>query len=416
MPFVPNFLPSRNAPLFKNGPWPPGTSFPIQVPGLPPIQLDQTQAGFCGGMSFLTRDIFEAGTPQLQGKDSVLVPAELAKLLQAKTLLAFLPVIGQWLHVTSEVDHGTVFGGKGLYAETIECTPQITAAIDAGVLFPIGVVLSHSTVPVSVFNNHVELVYGYERNGDILKLHVYDCNFGGTSDPTNLDHTYISLDVSSTSPVKPIETNGTPADNMTGRIRGFFPVPYEFHDPAPAYIDDASALQVTKSPPGQMAPGTTVTTEVSLLNTGSTTWTADRYELASEQSLHNRRWGATSHPVSGSVRPQRRGTFSFTTKAPAAVGPATWAWQLARKPDEVFGPQAAKRVLVGAQTAQCQAIRDRLTKIKQELAALKVEKDQLDPRDPHELARIKAILKEMTKLNGTVVDLQHQAAVAGCAL
>jgi hypothetical protein len=30
-----------------------------------------------------------------------------------RTLDAFMPVIGQWLHATSELDHSTVVGGKG---------------------------------------------------------------------------------------------------------------------------------------------------------------------------------------------------------------------------------------------------------------------------------------------------------------
>jgi hypothetical protein len=386
----------------------------VQVPGLPPILLDQTQAGFCGGMAFLTREIFESRTPQLQGKDSVLIPLALAKLLMLRTLDAFMPVIGQWLHVTSELDHGTIFGGEGLFAETVKGCQAVTDTVDSGQLCPIGIVLSHSTVPVSVFDNHVELVYGYERAGDMLTLYVYDCNSGG-SDPAFLDDDYIRLDVSSTSPAKPIETNATSTTGMPNRIRGFFPLPYQFKDPGPAYIDSATALQFNK-PPAQMAPHGTTQSHVSLLNDGSTTWTADTHHLASQAPLHNTRWGASAQHLAGPVRPQHRATFDFTSTAPATVGPASGAWQIVRDAADAFGPQATARVLVGAQSPQCQVIRDKLAAIRQALAALKLEKDSLNPRDPHELARIKEILKEMAKLNEDVVDLQHEAAVAGCAL
>ncbi len=65
MPIVPGFLPSTVAPLFPNGPWPPGMGLRVSVPGLPTVALDVTHLGLCGGMSFLARDVFESGAPRL---------------------------------------------------------------------------------------------------------------------------------------------------------------------------------------------------------------------------------------------------------------------------------------------------------------------------------------------------------------
>jgi hypothetical protein len=143
---------------------------------------------------------------------------------------------------------------------------------------------------------------------------------------------------------------------------------------------------------------------------GSTTWTADTHHLASQIPLHNTRWGAAAQHLSRPVPPQERASFDFTSRAPDIIGPATWAWQMVSDPSEPFGPQAAAQVLVGALTSQCQAIRDQITAIRRDLAALKMEKDSLNPRDSHELVRIKKILKEMAKLNEDTVDLQHEAA------
>src|ERR1700689_1986360 len=93
MPAVPGFLPSQNAPLFTNDgpatPWPPGTSVSVSIPGLPAVNIGVTQMGLCGGMSFLTRDIFESGTPQLRGTDSTKIPLALAELLVGRLVQSF---------------------------------------------------------------------------------------------------------------------------------------------------------------------------------------------------------------------------------------------------------------------------------------------------------------------------------------
>jgi hypothetical protein len=102
MPSVPNFLPSTHAPLFHNGPWPAGTNLSISIMGLPPVTIDATQMGLCGGMSFLACDIYEAGTEQLRNRDSSRIPAALAGHVLTRLIHSFDggPVVARWLSDT----------------------------------------------------------------------------------------------------------------------------------------------------------------------------------------------------------------------------------------------------------------------------------------------------------------------------
>ena len=186
MPYVSGFLPSRSAPLFHNGPWPAGLDLRISLAGLPSASIDVTKMGLCGGMSFLARDIHEIGAPQLRSTSSQGIPLPLGRHILSRLLDSFLGpgVIPYWIHATQELDHGTWFWGKGLYAETVDAARQVMRYVDAGGLVPIGVVLAQSAWPWDVFQNHVELVYGYDLVGTQLTLHVYDCNYEGSDNVT----------------------------------------------------------------------------------------------------------------------------------------------------------------------------------------------------------------------------------------
>jgi hypothetical protein len=234
MPFVPTFRPSQNAPLFHNGPWPQGTNLSVSIMGLPSVSIDTTQMGLCGGMSFLARDIFESGTPQLRQTDASTIPLQLAQHILARLVDSFdgPATVHQWIAATQAQDHDTLVWGAGLFHRTVAECPAIMSDIDAGILCPIGVVLVQSMAPWDVFQNHAELVWGYERFGDMLRLHTYDCNAEGRDDIV------IELDISSLTPAKPITTNGT-AGPTAGHIRGFFRLPYTHVDPSPAYIPTA---------------------------------------------------------------------------------------------------------------------------------------------------------------------------------
>lgn len=233
---VEGFVPSTNAPLFANGPWPRGTTFSLSVPGLPPVSINATHMGFCGGMAFLTRDIFESGTPQLRDRIAADIPPPLAQLILRRLIDSFggPATVAKWLAFTQKLDHDTVLGGPGVFYLTVQECQAIMADIDAGMLCPIGVVLTQSLAPRDVFQNHAELVYGYDLAGSQLTLHTYDCNHPGRDDIT------INLDITAPGTAKPISTTGT-AGATPNRVRGFFRLRYTHADPSAAYLDDALA-------------------------------------------------------------------------------------------------------------------------------------------------------------------------------
>ena len=182
---VPGFRPSTHAPLFSNATgWPPGTELRVSVMGLPSVAVDATKSGLCGGMSFLTRDIVESGTPQLRGRTSTRIPLGLADHILARLVDSFSGpgIPARWLAAIQALDHDTVVWGPGLFHRTVNEVPGILAEVDAGRLCPIGIVLVHSYAPWAVFENHVVLVWGYEAHGDILTLRTYDSNFPGRDD------------------------------------------------------------------------------------------------------------------------------------------------------------------------------------------------------------------------------------------
>ena len=267
MPYVNGFLPSRSAPLFHNGPWPSGLDLSLSLAGLPAASVDVTQMGLCGGLAFLARDIHESGTPQLRSTDARSIPVALGRHIRSRLIDSFLGsgTVAHWLRATREPDHAPSFWGRGLHAQTVEAAHQVMRFVDAGGLVPVGVVLARSPWPWAVFQNHVELVYGYDLVGSRLTLHVYDSNAEGS------DHVVIELDVGPGAPVQPITTNGTSTPGQTGRIRGFFVLPYAHRDPSPAYIDDGR-LTLDGALPSDLAVGDQVTFTVTVDNTGSTTF------------------------------------------------------------------------------------------------------------------------------------------------
>ncbi len=356
MPYVNGFLPSQSAPLFHNGPWPPGLDLRIGLPGLPAVSIDVTSFGLCGGMSFLARDIHESGMPQLRSTDSRGIPVPVGRHILGRLLDSFVGpgVIPYWIHATQELDHATWFWGQGLFAETVGAAHQVMCSIDAGVLCPIGVVLAQSPWPWEVFQSHVELVYGYDLDGSQLTLHVYDCNAEGS------DNVTISLDIGGTAPAKPVATNGTALKEQSGRIRGFFVLPYTHKDPSPAYVDDA-AVSVLTTLPATVPPDQSLEVTVSVENRGSTTLNpALGYRLGTQSPPDNTRWGVPGLDLAGPLDPGRVATQQVTVRAPSQ-GCATLQLQMLRESVHWFGaPSAAVSVSVGPGFATVGSVGDPL--------------------------------------------------------
>jgi hypothetical protein len=411
MPFVPGFLPSQNAPLFGNGPWPSGTALTISVPGLPAASIDATRMGLCGGMSFLARDIFESGTPQLRGWDSARIPVPVALHVLHRLVQSFggAPVVLRWISATRALDHDTVFWGRGLFGQTVAECPAVMADIDAGVLCPIGIVLAQSWGPWEVFQNHVVLVWGYELLGTALTLHTYDCNF------PRRDDIVIQLDISAPAPAKQITTNGTagPGPNM---IRGFFRLPYSHADPEPAYVDDA-AVSIAVAPPAQLAADSTAPVLVTATNRGSTSWAPELgYRLGSQAPRDNTTWGTGRVELPGPVDPQGTVSFAFDVTAPAAAGGYPFCWQMVREGVRWFGaPTAAVPIGVGSSTPLCDQLHQQHDELKRQLDEVNAEIAAIDWSDPitarHEAA---ALARRASDLQRQLSTLEAQQVSNSC--
>jgi hypothetical protein len=231
MSAVAGFLPSTHAPLFPNGPWPAGLTFTIRLAGGPVLSLDASRWGLCGGMAFLTRDLFEARRPQPRGCDPSRIPLALAQNLLDRQVDSVKgpATLRRWGAATWQRDHETRLWSRGLAQTAVAECPNIMRDIDAGRLCPIGLVAARRWIPWDVFQNHVVLVWGYECDGDRVTLYTYDSNFPGRDDIT------IRVDLRSSGRDMQITTNGTCGPKV-GCIRGFFRVPYRYADPVQAYL------------------------------------------------------------------------------------------------------------------------------------------------------------------------------------
>ena len=411
MPSVPNFRPSTNAPLFHNGPWPAGTNLSVSIMGLPAISIDATQMGLCGGMSFLARDIYESGTEQLRNRGASRIPAALAQHVLNRLIQSFDggPVVARWLSDTQAVDHDTFFRGAGLYRRTVEECPAVMADIDAGVLSPIGLVLTESFAPWAVFQNHVVLVWRYERNGNMLTLYTYDCNREGN------DSIIITLDIGSPVPAKTITTNGTDGPKP-GSIRGFFRLPYKHADPSPAYIDDAVAVLRTP-PPLQMTPGQQAGVTVDVTNRGSTRWTAaDGYRLGSQAPQDNLIWGLGRVELPRSVDPDETVSFNFDITAPARDDGYAFSWRMLREGVRWFGTTTPMlRIAVGGAGDMCDALRDQHLALATELADVRAEIAAIDWSDPFAARTGTASLaRQARELQRQLTQLEADQVANGC--
>ncbi|WP_141204627.1 hypothetical protein [Streptomyces griseorubiginosus] len=409
---VPGFLPSTRAPRFGNSPWPAGTALEISVFGLPVTSVDATRMGLCGGMSFVARDIHEAGTPQLRGTSSQRVPVELARHTLDRLVDSFNgpALVQRWIAETQALDHETVVWGPGLFHRTIDEVPGILDDIDRGILCPVGLVLVHSYAPWDVFQNHVVLIWGYERHGDVLTLRTYDCN-----QPMR-DDIVIQLDISSHRPAKTITTNGT--SDADGRIRGFFRIPYTPADPSPCYIDAAS-VRVTGPPPVPMGAGARSRVTVTAENNGSTTWTADGlYRLGSQAPQDNTTWGTGRVDLpSAAVDPGDSAVFQFDVTAPAAAGTYAFCWQMVREGVRWFG-QASPRVAVavGSRSGVCEQLHTRYRDLAAQLDDVRAALDGIDWNDPYEARREAVRLnKDARALRDQLNSVEREQQTHGCA-
>jgi RHS repeat-associated protein len=106
---------------------------------------------------------------------------------------------------------------------------------------------------------------------------------------------------------------------------------------APATVNDATF--VSQSVPSAMTAGQTYNVSVTMLNSGTTTWTtASLYRLGSENPQNNTTWGINRVAVPASIAPGQQATFSWTVTAPATAGTYNFQWQMVEDQVAWIGP------------------------------------------------------------------------------
>jgi hypothetical protein len=229
---VPGFLPSTSGLRFTNR-FPPAPFWRLHFRNLLALEVGNVANGLCGGMTFVAADLHNAGAPR---PDDTAAPDEgnaLRERIKRRQVDSFaggrLPLrffsLGLPFRPAEETPTARRLArfGIDLHSRTFVMVaqewPEIRRRLDAGGLVAIGLVRSSSANPFDLTSNHQVLAYGYDLEGGLLVLRIYDPNWPDDDDVT------ITLDVS--------DANGDAApaySKADGPLHAFFRAPYR--DPA----------------------------------------------------------------------------------------------------------------------------------------------------------------------------------------
>jgi len=201
----------------------------IGIPGVVSLPIGDASNGLCGGMAFAARDYFEVGRPPPPDTtapgsgalfdylvdrlfDSFDLPLGPARYLQLMNPL--LSDGDSTLTRFGLAPHGRA------WRTIVEAWPAVRAELDAGRPCPLGLVRVRSANPVDLKEDHQVLSYGYELEGDVLSIRIYDPNLPGRDD--------VALRLSVSAPTRPTAILATPPGPT---VFAFFPVPYRARTP-----------------------------------------------------------------------------------------------------------------------------------------------------------------------------------------
>jgi hypothetical protein len=192
---VPRYLPSRNGFHFPNN-WPSIHITSITLPDpFGDIAVGNASWGLCGGMSFASRDYFEAGIgAPLQranptGEGDPLFDYIVRRLAQSLNLNDIADFVKFSDPVYPDTDDPTLGDGRNWMMAHV-AWPQIRNVINGGHPCPIGIVIGN--LPDVTHIGHQVCAYAYQLRNQVLTLWVYDPNSPDRDDIT------ISLDISRT--------------------------------------------------------------------------------------------------------------------------------------------------------------------------------------------------------------------------
>ena len=205
---VTGFRPSTNGFHFSNS-FPNAPDFQINVLGAN-IAIGNAANGLCGGMVYAVRDLFEAGRvppPMTEGPASGPLFDFIVQRLFDSFEIPVGPLRYMYLMNPTLPDHETVASQIGVaphgrsWLMIAEEWPKIRADLDAGRLSPMGLIYVKSLNPGDLGENHQVLAYGYELDGDDLRILIYDPNCKDNNDVAielNISHPQNTTAVRST--------------------------------------------------------------------------------------------------------------------------------------------------------------------------------------------------------------------------
>ena len=177
------FLPSAHGFAFANS-WPEGPAVSVPL-GVGVLGIGNAARGLCGGMVFAALDYWHAGAEppgERPEAGTALFRFIVRRLVDSWRLPAGVARYYRWMLLPdSDRPAGArrTAGRAGVARRTTEGHwPAVQAMLDAGVPAALGVVTVASANPLLLGGNHQVLAYGYETEGRVVTLHVYDPNLG----------------------------------------------------------------------------------------------------------------------------------------------------------------------------------------------------------------------------------------------
>jgi hypothetical protein len=227
---VPDFIPSQNGFLFSNcfAPVP----YHFRLLGIN-IKGGKASNGMCGGMIYAACDLYYSARripDQQAAPDRGPLFIYLCQRLIESFGLPFGPFryyywMNPWVADSDEELPRFSLSAHGRAWKTIMVEwPKIKDEIDANRLCPVGIILLKSWNPDQLGRNHQVLVFGYELEGDDLKLLIYDPNSPGD------DRVYLTLCVAE--PRKHVVIAYTNSRGKIGEVLCFFKTHYRLRAPA----------------------------------------------------------------------------------------------------------------------------------------------------------------------------------------
>src|SRR5262245_17221546 len=235
---VPNFLASTRGFRFANS-WNHTPLINVSLGQVGQLSLGDAANGLCGGMSFTVADVFLGGLtrpddafnpPGGSARFDYIVSRQLASFEGIAVPLRFYSLMGTW-RPEREPFWAGLFSilpiGGDRHSRTwtmikIEW-PRIRQALDKGQIAMLGLVQVVSDDPAKLGKNHQVVAYGYDLDGSMLKLHIYDPNYPGDDTVT------LTLNLADPRGV----AKGVYSKYADPPIHCFFMAPYAKRDPIP---------------------------------------------------------------------------------------------------------------------------------------------------------------------------------------